>query len=117
MPRRRAASIAGDGDDQRDRVERVRGVGAAVGLEHVIGVAVVGGDHARAAGLVHGGDDLAEALRRRSRRRATAAGMTPVWPTMSALAKLMIPNRGRSSRQARTNAAAASAALISGLWS
>ena len=45
----------------------------------------------------------------------TAAGITPVWPTMSALAKLMIPNVGRSSRQAATNASAASRALISGL--
>ena len=27
--------------------------------------------------------------------------MTPVWPTMSALAKLMIPKRGSSSRHAR----------------
>ena len=38
---------------------------------------------------------------------------------MSALAKLMIPNRGglASSRQPATNAAAASRALICGLWS
>src|SRR5215218_204983 len=47
----------------------------------------------------------------------TAAGITPVWPTMSALAKLMMPKRGWSSCQARTNAAAASGALIWGLWS
>ena len=43
--------------------------------------------------------------------------MTPVWPTMSGLAKLMIPKRGSSSRHAPTNASAASRALISGLWS
>ena len=48
---------------------------------------------------------------------STAASITPVWPTMSALAKLMIPKRGASARQARTNASAASRALICGLWS
>ena len=37
------------GDDQRHRVERVGGVGRAVGLEHVVAVAVVGGDDAGAA--------------------------------------------------------------------
>ena len=47
----------------------------------------------------------------------TAAGMTPVWPTMSALAKLMIPNLGSSSRQAAMNLSAASRALISGFLS
>ena len=50
-----------DRDDQRDGVGRVRGVGRAVGLEHVLGVAVVGGDDAGAAGLVDGGDDPGEA--------------------------------------------------------
>ena len=43
--------------------------------------------------------------------------MTPVWPTMSGLAKLMMPNRKPSSAQRSQKAAAASAALISGLWS
>jgi hypothetical protein len=47
----------------------------------------------------------------------TAASMTPVWPTMSAFAKLMIPNTGASSSQWRTNASAASRALISGFLS
>ena len=47
----------------------------------------------------------------------TAAAMTPVWPTMSALAKLMIPKRKSSSSHACTNARAASRALISGLLS
>ena len=47
----------------------------------------------------------------------TAASMTPVWPTMSGLAKLMIANAGSSSFQCSTNASAASRALISGLWS
>src|SRR5581483_610015 len=37
-----------DGDDQRHWVERMCGVGAAVRLEHVVGVAVVGGLHAGA---------------------------------------------------------------------
>ena len=48
----------------------------------------------------------------------TAAGMTPVWPTMSALAKLMIPKRKSLllATPARTRAAA-SRALISGFWS
>ena len=47
----------------------------------------------------------------------TAAGITPVCPTMSGLAKLMIPNCGSSSRHAAMNASAASRALICGLWS
>ena len=47
----------------------------------------------------------------------TAAGMTPVWPTMSELAKLMIPKRKPSSLQARAKASAAPRALISGFWS
>ena len=37
------------GHDQRHRVQRVGGVGAAVGLEHVVGVAVVGGHDAHPA--------------------------------------------------------------------
>ena len=37
------------GDDERHRVERVRGVDRPVLVEHVVRVAVVGGDHARAA--------------------------------------------------------------------
>ena len=47
----------------------------------------------------------------------TAASITPVWPTMSGLAKLMIANAGSSSAQKRSNASVASRALISGLWS
>src|SRR4051794_140360 len=47
----------------------------------------------------------------------TAASITPVWPTMSGFAKLMIPNAGASACQCSTNAAAASRALISGLKS
>ena len=52
----------------------------------------------------------------------TAAGITPVCPTMSALAKLMMPKPNGSpaaaaSRHAPVNAALASLALISGLWS
>ena len=43
--------------------------------------------------------------------------MTPVWPTMSALAKLMIPNTGASSFQWRMNASEDSRALISGFLS
>ena len=50
-------------------------------------------------------------------RRGPRPRSRPVWPTMSELAKLMIPNVGSSSRQASTNASAASRALISGLWS
>ena len=95
----------GHGDDHRHRVERVGRVGAAVGLEHVVGVAVVGGDQAGAAGRVHRADDLAEAAVDGLDRASTAAGITPVWPTMSALAKLMIPNVGRVLRARRsTNA-------------
>ena len=47
----------------------------------------------------------------------TAAGITPVWPTMSGLAKLMIPKRKSPSRQWPQKVSAAAAALISGLWS
>ena len=47
----------------------------------------------------------------------TAAAMTPVWPTMSGLAKLMIPKRKSSSSHACTKARAASRALISGFLS
>ena len=49
-------------DHERDRVHRVRRVRAAVGLEHVVGVAVVGGHDADAARLVHRLHDPAEAL-------------------------------------------------------
>ena len=48
---------------------------------------------------------------------STAAAITPVWPTMSGLAKLMIAKRKSSSCQARTNASVASGALIAGLRS
>ena len=47
----------------------------------------------------------------------TAAGITPVWPTMSGLAKLMIPKPKSPLLQCSTNASAAASALISGLWS
>src|SRR4051795_2035607 len=43
------------GDDQGDRVEGVGGVGGAVGLEHVVAVAVIGSDD---AGAALGGDDV-----------------------------------------------------------
>ena len=46
------------GHDQRHRVHRVGGVGRAVGLEHVVGVAVVGGHDAHAVALVDGCDHL-----------------------------------------------------------
>ena len=47
----------------------------------------------------------------------TAASITPVCPTMSALAKLMIANAKSCSRQCARKASVASRALISGLWS
>ena len=46
---------------------------------------------------------------------STAAGMTPVWPTMSGLAKLMIPKRYSPADQCETKASAAARALISRL--
>ena len=61
IPSPSSASAPG-GDDERHRVERVRGVGRAVLLEHLVGVAVVGGDDARAALGVDRLDDPAEAL-------------------------------------------------------
>ena len=48
---------------------------------------------------------------------ATAAGITPVWPTMSGLAKLMTPKPYPSASQRSTNARAAARALISGFSS
>ena len=47
----------------------------------------------------------------------TAAGMTPVCPTMSGLAKLMMPKPKPPARQRSRNASVAARALISGLWS
>ena len=87
-----ASSMPSDRDDERHRVERVRRVGRAVGLEHLLGVAVVGGDDAGAARLVHGRSRPRRGRRRRP-RSPVAAGMLPVCPTMSGLAKLMIPKR------------------------
>ncbi len=47
--------------------------------------------------------------------------MSPVWPTMSGLAKLMIPKRkpapSASSSQAEQKARLAATALICGFWS
>ena len=53
---------AGLGDDQRHRVGRVGGVRAAVRLEHVLRVAVVGGDQAGAPGRVHRLDDMRQTV-------------------------------------------------------
>lgn len=50
------------GDDERHWVERVRCVDGVVVVEHVVAVAVVGGDDAGAAGGVHGLDDVFEAF-------------------------------------------------------
>ena len=60
MPWSRSSQSLG-GDDQRHRVERVGGVGRAVGLEHVVAVAVVGGDDAGAADALDRRDHVAEA--------------------------------------------------------
>ena len=88
-------------DDQRHRIGRVGGVGAAVGLEHLVGVAVVGGHEQLAAGLLDGLDHLAEAAVDRLDRLAGPPRSRPVCPTMSGLAKLMIPKRnGRPSASA-----------------
>ena len=72
-----------------DEVGGVGGVGGAVGLEHLFAVPVVGCD-----------EGLSAFLRRASRTRPTQASMvstalmaavrTPVWPTISGLAKLRI---------------------------
>src|SRR3954470_17182337 len=55
-----AAVEALRGDDQGDGIEGVGGVGGAVGLEHVVAVAVIGGDDAGAAPGGDGVDDLGE---------------------------------------------------------
>ena len=62
-------------------------------------------------------DDSAEALVDDLDGAHARPAITPVWPTMSALAKLMIAKRGRSSAHAATKASAAARALISGAWS
>ena len=71
------------------------GHGLAVGVAHHLGVAVVGRDHEHGSGarrpvtlphLVDRCDDLAETGVDR-RGASTVASQTPVWPTMSGLAK------------------------------
>ena len=63
--------------------------GRTVVVEHVVAVAVVGGDQAHPARRLHRLDDLRQAGVD-GLDPLTAAGITPVWPTMSGLAKLMI---------------------------
>ena len=86
-------------DPERHRVGGVRGVRAAVGLDHVLAVAVVGGDAEQAPPRRDGGDERPMQASTVSMPR-TAAATTPVWPTMSALAKLTTRSRTgpRSSR-------------------
>ena len=49
------------GHHERHGIQRVRGVRRAVRLEHVVRVAVIGGDHERTTGRLHRGDDVPEA--------------------------------------------------------
>ena len=77
---------------------------------------MVGGDDAGAAGGMDGLDDAAEAGID-GLDRLTAASITPVWPTMSEFAKLMIENAGFSAAKCSTNASVAATALISGFLS
>jgi hypothetical protein len=90
-------------------------VGRAVLLEHLVRVAVVGGDEST--------PPASRTARTTSPRHASTAshagdrgGIEPVWPTMSALAKLMTPNAARP-RPRATNASAAGARAHLGLWS
>ena len=94
------SSMPVGGDDARHRVQRVRGVRRAVVVEHVVGVAVVGGDEQHAAGRARRPSTTSPRQRSTVSIASTAAGITPVWPTMSAFAKLMIPKRGASSAHA-----------------
>ena len=75
---------------------RIRGVGGeradAVRLEHLFGVAVVGGDEADAARSPGRLDDDAETSSVTSTAFVTA-GIEPVWPTMSGFAKLITAKR------------------------
>ena len=77
-----------DGDEERHRVERVGGVRLAVGLEHLLAVAVIGGDEAGAARSRRPRRRLGRGSASTASTAWIAAGSTPVWPTMSGLAKL-----------------------------
>ena len=92
----------------------MRGVRAAVGLEHVVGVAVIGGDHARAAGLVDGVDHLLQApvdrLDRLHRGRDHAGVADHV-----GVREVDDPELGRVRAPSAHERVAASGALIAGL--
>ena len=92
--------------------------GRAVGLEHLVGVAVVGGDDAARR------PRRATASTTRPRHSSTvstaftAAGMTPGVADHVGVGEVDDPERRLVARaSASTNASAASRALISGLWS
>ena len=106
------------GHDQRHRVHRVRGVRAAVRLEHVVGVAVVGGDDAGAAGLRApprrpAPEALVDRLDRlhRGLDHAGVADHVRVGEVDDPEAEVAV------AASAATKASAASRALISGFWS
>ena len=83
-------SVIGRDEDDGNRVRRVgRHRLVRAGHEHLLGVAVVGRDDHRSAGRQRGVDDPAK-LGSTASVAVTAALMTPVWPTMSQLAKLTI---------------------------
>ena len=104
--RRREARAAVAVSDERHGIRRVGRVRAdAVGLEQLLGVAVVGRDEADARRAHASRRRPRREQRRPSRRRATTAGMTPVWPTMSGFAKLTTRSRSRP-RSAPTTASA-----------
>ena len=79
--------------DQRHGVRRVRRVRAdAVGLEHLLGVAVVGRDQADTAELGRRARRRGRGSGRPSRPPRSRPGSSPVWPTMSGFAKLTTQN-------------------------
>ena len=86
-----AQLCARERDDERHGVRRVRSVRRAVGLEHLLGVAVVGGDERDAPGPLDGREDHAE-RGVGGLDAAITAGSTPECPTMSGFARLTTAN-------------------------
>ena len=72
------------------RVGGVGGEGFAVLSYHLVGVAVVGGNQQNAVHLLDGGGYLADAGVHSLHGGLPRRSNTPVWPTMSQLAKFRI---------------------------
>ena len=106
-------------DDQLDVVGRVGGVRAAGGgVDHLLAVAVVGGDDRDAALPLRRRRGSGRRRCRRARRPSPPPSSTPVWPTMSPLAKLTtIRSYSAAVDPLRPPRRRSPYALISGIWS